>query len=473
MGRRGWLMALCVAATVVPPARGLAQVVRPIKAAGVGTIEGWDPSKGYYDLRLQFRIRNLGNQPATITRSEVLMVSQGGWSYSQGETISGGKTFLGDSPTLAPGRDVSYDWRGNEGAPPTHWLLAVQVTLPGRPAYDDMVAVPYRRPGFAAPPPLHVSGPLFIGLQEPVEVMELTSGEMWLPVIGQISNLTGKTMTLTRWRIHLKDSAGKTALDKDASSMLKVEQSKTSLNEFYHGFDLPKDFHKGTLRIEAEVDLDGKRTPLVREVPAERIEGYTVASPVEGVWGWGGGPGCPGWHGHLYDIASRYCDDIGAFREIDGQKVTFSGDPNRNESFFGWDKPIHCVEDGKVLIVVDDAPDNFGRKPNPANVGTRNNSIWIEHAGQRLSSYYHMRQGSATVKVGQHVKAGQVIARVGNAGSTSEPHLHFGYLALDHRLGYYKNVPVRIKDLKSEDGRPVSGILKDGFYLSTPAKSSR
>jgi murein DD-endopeptidase MepM/ murein hydrolase activator NlpD len=51
----------------------------------------------------------------------------------------------------------------------------------------------------------------------------------------------------------------------------------------------------------------------------------------------------------------------------------------------------------------------------------------------RSSSYYHIRERSASVKVGDHVKAGQVLAHLGNAGSSSEPHLHFGYLVYDHR----------------------------------------
>ena len=119
-------------------------------------------------------------------------------------------------------------------------------------------------------------------------------------------------------------------------------------------------------------------------------------------------------------------------------------------------------------------PDNFGRKANPANADHRNNRILVEHAGLRFSCSYHVRQGSAEVKVGQHVKAGQVVAHVGNAdGNTSEPHLHFGYLVFDHKVGYLNNVPVRIKDLRTEDGRPLTGILKDGSYVFTPAAMSR
>jgi hypothetical protein len=205
-------------------------------------------------------------------------------------------------------------------------------------------------------------------------------------------------------------------------------------------------------------------------VPAERIEGHSIASPVEGVWGWGGGPGCPGFHGHLHDIASRYSEDIGAFKEIDGEKVTLSGDPNRNESFFDWDKPIRCVEDGTVAVVVNDVPDNDGHKANPANEPVRNACIWVEHPGNHFSTYYHLRKGSATVKVGQRVKAGDLLGRVGNAGASSEPHLHFGYLGLD-RTGRYRNIPVRIEGLKTADGKPAAGVPKgDVEYVAGAAR---
>jgi Peptidase family M23 len=285
--------------------------------------------------------------------------------------------------------------------------------------------------------------------------------------------LTGKPLTLTKWRFRVNDSAGKVALDADALSRLKVEKSLQTLNEFYHSFDLPKDFIKGTLRIEAAVELGGKPTPLIHEVPVERVEGYAISAPVDGVWGCGGGPGCAGFHGHLHDIYGRYCYDLGLFKEINGERASFSGDPFKNESFFNWDKPIYCVEDGKVILVVDDAPDNFGQKANPANVGMRNNRILVEHAGGLISTYYHVRQGSAKVKFGQPVKAGQVLAHLGNAGSSSEPHLHFGLLAYDRRVGYYKIAPVRIKNLKTENGLPAAGIVKDGFYRFTPAGTGR
>ena len=45
--------------------------------------------------------------------------------------------------------------------------------------------------------------------------------------------------------------------------------------------------------------------------------------------------------------------------------------------------------------------------------------------------YAHVRKGSAKVKVGDVVRAGDVLAEVGNAGFSTEPHLHLAYYTLD------------------------------------------
>ncbi len=69
-------------------------------------------------------------------------------------------------------------------------------------------------------------------------------------------------LTLGRWHFALKDAAGKLSLDRDVAMPGPIERSTNSLHEFYHSFVLPRDFQKGSLHIEGEVDLDGRRIPL-------------------------------------------------------------------------------------------------------------------------------------------------------------------------------------------------------------------
>jgi murein DD-endopeptidase MepM/ murein hydrolase activator NlpD len=53
------------------------------------------------------------------------------------------------------------------------------------------------------------------------------------------------------------------------------------------------------------------------------------------------------------------------------------------------------------------------------------NFIVIQHANGEYSRYDHLAHKSVVVNVGQPVKSGQVIARVGTTGFTFVPHLHF------------------------------------------------
>ena len=195
-----------------------------------------------------------------------------------------------------------------------------------------------------------------------------------------------------------------------------VKRSKEPLNDFFVAFDLPKEFRKGTLQIDAEVDLGERRIPLARPANVERVEAHAVKSPVEGRWLWKNGPGELDFHTH-YHYPSSGIATISSCSATTGHDVL--GDPNKNESHFAWDKPFRCIEDGKVTAVIDDVPDNFGKKVNPANTPTRNSSIVVKHPGGSFSIYNHPRRGSAAVKVGQTVKAGDVLGRVGNAGFSS------------------------------------------------------
>lgn len=72
--------------------------------------------------------------------------------------------------------------------------------------------------------------------------------------------------------------------------------------------------------------------------------------------------------------------------------------------------PIYAVADGTVL--------------NSAYMGAGGNMATIKHADGTITGYAHMIE-LPIVKVGEKVKAGQVIGFVGSTGRSTGPHLHF------------------------------------------------
>jgi murein DD-endopeptidase MepM/ murein hydrolase activator NlpD len=66
--------------------------------------------------------------------------------------------------------------------------------------------------------------------------------------------------------------------------------------------------------------------------------------------------------------------------------------------------------------------------PNPSTVTVQNaggNYIVIKIARGEYAFYAHLQPGNLYVKIGQRVKTGQVIARLGDTGNATAPHLHF------------------------------------------------
>jgi len=53
------------------------------------------------------------------------------------------------------------------------------------------------------------------------------------------------------------------------------------------------------------------------------------------------------------------------------------------------------------------------------------NHVALDIGGGKYALYAHVQPGSLRVKVGDHVKRGQVLALLGNSGNSTEPHVHF------------------------------------------------
>lgn len=150
-----------------------------------------------------------------------------------------------------------------------------------------------------------------------------------------------------------------------------------------------------------------------------------------GVWLAGDGPANDSGHrrsisaidGQIH-IAQRFA--------ADWVKVGPNGDSHhdgttRNENWWGYGEPIHAVADGEVTQVLDGIPENTPRVL-PKQVTLDNivgNYVILRIAPNRYATYAHLQTGSIKVAVHDHVTRGTVIARLGNTGQATAPHLHF------------------------------------------------
>lgn len=79
--------------------------------------------------------------------------------------------------------------------------------------------------------------------------------------------------------------------------------------------------------------------------------------------------------------------------------------------------PIVAARGG---VVVRTENSQTGRGTNPAG-----NFVRIMHDDGTMGVYLHLKQGSVQVREGQRVRAGELLARSGNTGNSTGPHLHF------------------------------------------------
>lgn len=114
---------------------------------------------------------------------------------------------------------------------------------------------------------------------------------------------------------------------------------------------------------------------------------------------------------------------------------------HRPDRFSCFGEPVHAVASGVVVAVADRQRDQRARNSWPAllwfstveNILRSVGGVWaiignrviIRHDdGGGFTAYAHLKRGSVTVRVGERVEAGQMIAEVGNTGNTTQPHLH-------------------------------------------------
>ena len=94
----------------------------------------------------------------------------------------------------------------------------------------------------------------------------------------------------------------------------------------------------------------------------------------------------------------------------------------QNTDHYSWNQKLYAPNSGLIAKVVQDFEDIEGFSldvQNPAG-----NYIVLQLDSGHYATLAHLQQGSILVKEGERVKCGQEIARVGNTGNTTQPHIH-------------------------------------------------
>lgn len=109
---------------------------------------------------------------------------------------------------------------------------------------------------------------------------------------------------------------------------------------------------------------------------------------------------------------------------------------------------IHAARSGTVMDVEED----FNRGGTDLlEYGDKANHVRILHQDGTMALYAHLDLASVSVRPGARIRAGQMIARSGNTGFSSGPHLHF---AIQQNTGMRLiSVPF---EFETPDGPPVT-----------------
>ncbi len=159
--------------------------------------------------------------------------------------------------------------------------------------------------------------------------------------------------------------------------------------------------------VPAPLATEGYVTPLTYQLPV-RGEWTTLA----------GGPDRDRNY-HATFPPARWGYD---FTKVDGDGKKFRLDGKKNTDWLCFGEPVFAPVDGKIVRLQNQHVDNHPGEISPQSmVG---NHIVIEAGPAEFAMLSHLKKSSITVKLGDLVRRGDVLAACGNSGQSPEPHVH-------------------------------------------------
>jgi murein DD-endopeptidase len=142
----------------------------------------------------------------------------------------------------------------------------------------------------------------------------------------------------------------------------------------------------------------------------------------------------------------------------------FRDDSKSNDNFYDYGAEVLAVADGRVSDLKDGFAENIGISDRNNRVVTLENIVGnyltLDLGHGRFALYAHLQPGSLKVKLGDKVRTGQILGRLGNSGNSDEPHLHFQVMDANSPMGA-EGIPYELETFTQ------LGLLDDPEMLDT------
>ena len=199
----------------------------------------------------------------------------------------------------------------------------------------------------------------------------------------------------------------------------------------------PKALDRIQLRLEYEQKLKGIAVVYAAEIEIPLLLPtlqHTYRFPLRGAWMVVNSPLTL--NPHRLGYSQEFALDM---IRVNEQQRFVRGKNQKNSDYPGYGAEVLAAASGEVVRVVDGIPENPGPlgqvleehqqkellKSYAPDALAGGNTVIVRHAEREYGYYAHLIPGSLEVKVGQKVKAGTVLGKLGNSGNSDAPHLHF------------------------------------------------
>jgi murein DD-endopeptidase MepM/ murein hydrolase activator NlpD len=199
---------------------------------------------------------------------------------------------------------------------------------------------------------------------------------------------------------------------------------------------------RDTLRVRVHGNVESHAAEFTGTIPIKsEFAQNKYIFPLRGAWYVGYGAS---FHtGHRWAVPEEFALDIAKVGE---SGLSHKGDGTRFDDYYAYGADVLAAAEGRVISAANDQPEDPSAMQRPDETqeayfarlqkeqGERlakgptaitGNYVMIDHGKNEYTLYAHLQPGSVRVHVGDEVKAGDVIGKLGSSGNSTEPHLHF------------------------------------------------